>query len=114
MNDFSNYTDAILNNIDNLALEAKTVFTDIATIYDQAASEINALTETINSCQDTTCAEEVDEALIQLDSNGTYSLTSEEIKLQDLWYEISNTNISDAYNASLDQLQERAVECVNL
>lgn len=114
MNDFSNYTDAILDNIDDVVLEVKVILTSIATIYDQAVSEVNELSETINSCKDTDCAEELDEALSQFDSNVTYSLTSEEIKLQQIWYEISNTNISDAYTANLDQLMDRAAECVNL
>lgn len=114
MNDFSNYTDAILDNIDDVVLEVKVMLTSIATIYDEAVSEVNELSDTINSCKDTDCAEELDKALSQLDSNVTYILTSKEIKLQELWYEISNTNISDAYTANLDQLLDRAAECVNL
>lgn len=114
MSDLRNYSDAILNNIDNRVLEIKLIITSISTIYDQAADEVNALSETINSCADTACAEELDDALTQLDSNVTYTLTAEEIKLQELWLEISNTNISDAYSANLDQLEEKFVECLNL
>lgn len=112
MNELSEYNEAILDNIDSLMREMQLMLNNFITIWDPLASDLDALSESINTCNNSTCAEELEETLNLWESNvtATYNATN----VNELENKILNFDLDNEYNAKIEQLKKKAIDCLSL
>lgn len=114
MNEFNEYNEAILNNIDTYLQEFKMSLNEIFLTFDTAAIDLDALSESINACNDSVCAEELNEALDLWESNLESSVEAIVKSPNDLQNKITDYSLDNAYSEKIDQLKEKAADCLSL
>lgn len=116
MNELSEYHEFIIDNIDNLLQEMKVACNDYITIYDTASIELDALSESVNTCNDSTCAEELNVTLTIWKSNLSSTSFAQSMIITKLDNEVNNMlNISSFVdNVKIEKLKEKAADCLSL